>query len=542
MRSTVRIGTSTCGLAAGSAAVVSAVEEYVERHQLPLAVQRTGCLGACHREPLMEVAEAEKSILYGPVTPERVGPILAYHFTAREAPPPESWIVAQEPGWRDYPFLGRQVKVSTQLCGVIDPMSLQDYLHHAGYQALRQALAMPPEKVVQMIKDSRLRGRGGAGYPTGTKWEIARSQPASMKFLICNADEGDPGAFMNRSMIEGDPHRILEGMLIAAWVIGATRGYIYVRAEYPLAVRALRTAIEQAREYGVIGPNILGSGLDFDVVIKEGAGAFVCGEETALMHSIEGRRGMPRIRPPYPAEYGLWGYPTNINNVETYASVPSIILNGPSWYAGLGTPQSGGTKAFSVTGAVQRTGLVEIPVGQTVHELLTVIAGGPRDGLALKAVQIGGPSGGCIPVSLFDTHIDYEDMKRLGAIMGSGGLVAVDETTCMVQLAQFFLSFTQDESCGKCTPCRVGTRKILGLLNQITTGHTTPETLPKLYSLCETVCTTSLCGLGQTAPNPVLTTMHYFEEEYRAHVEDQHCPAGVCAMALEPMAAPGRRM
>lgn len=534
MKSRIRIGTSTCGLAAGADAVVTAAHNYVDRHLLPVDIQRTGCLGACHREPLVEITEPGGSYLYGPVTPERLAPILGFHFTARTTEIPEGWRVGQQPGWRDYPFLGRQIRITTQLCGVIDPFSLEDYLEHGGYQALREVLRMEPEKVIEIVKSARLRGRGGAGFPTGRKWEVARRQPGDTKFVICNADEGDPGAFMNRSVIEGDPHRVLEGMLIAAWAIGAQRGYLYVRAEYPLAVRALRLAIRQAEEYGACGKNIFGSGMDFKFIIKEGAGAFVCGEETALMHSIEGQRGMPRMRPPYPAEHGLWGYPTNINNVETYASLPSIILSGPNWYAGLGTPQSGGTKAFSMTGAIRRAGLVEVPIGLSLHELLTVIGGGTHEGHSLKAVQLGGPSGGCIPASMLDTCIDYEEMKRTGAIMGSGGMVVVDETTCMVKLAEYFLSFTQDESCGKCIPCRVGTRQILHLLRRITAGQATPATLEQLRTLCDTVRTTSLCGLGQTAPNPVLTTMRYFEEEYRAHVEDRACPAGSCTFGEPP--------
>jgi NADH-quinone oxidoreductase subunit F len=438
------------------------------------------------------------------------------------------WVVSRRQDKGDYPFLGRQVKVTTQLCGVIDPYSLDDYLANSGYQALRATLSMPPVKIIEIIKDAHLRGRGGAGYPTGQKWEITYQQTRQPKFIICNADEGDPGAFMDRTMIEGDPHRLLEGMLIAARAIGASKGYIYVRAEYPLAVRALRHAIEQAKAYGVTGTNILGSGMDFEFVIKEGAGAFVCGEETALIHSIEGMRGMPRMRPPYPSEHGLWGYPTNINNVETYASVPSIILNGPGWFAGMGTTRSGGSKAFAITGAIKNSGLVEVPIGMTLRELIFDIGGGCDGNHTFKAVQLGGPSGGCIPAELLDTRIDYEDLKATGAIMGSGGMVVVDETTCMVDFARYFLTFTQHESCGKCLPCRVGTRKMLNLLTSITRGQATLEDIDRLTGLCDTVGRTSLCGLGQTAPNPVLTTLHYFKDEYIAHIVDKRCPAGVC--------------
>lgn len=536
MNATVRIGTATCGLAAGAEAVISAIETYIQRRQLPVTITRTGCLGACHREPLVEVLVDGSSTLYGPVTPERVTPLLDKHFGAGGRGVAADWIVSRRLDKADYPFLGRQVKVTTPLCGVIDPSSLDEYLAHDGYTALRKILKMSPEAVIQAVKDARLRGRGGAGFPTGRKWELARNQPGHRKFIICNADEGDPGAFMDRTMIEGDPHRIIEGMLIAAWAIGADTGYIYIRAEYPLAVKTLRNAIAQAREYGVLGQNILGSGLNFDLIIKEGAGAFVCGEETALMHSIEGLRGMPSLRPPYPAEHGLWGYPTNINNVETYASLPALVLNGPEWFARLGTEKSGGTKAFALSGAIKNSGLVEVPIGITLHELIFELGGGCASNHTFKAVQLGGPSGGCIPAELLETRIDYEDLKATGAIMGSGGMVVVDDTTCMVDFARFFVNFTQAESCGKCVPCRVGTRKMLGLLTQITHGQATEADLTRLRSLCETVQTASLCGLGQTAANPVFTTLRYFEHEYTAHIVDKRCPAGACAIGANALA------
>jgi NADH-quinone oxidoreductase subunit F len=530
MSATLRVGVSTCGLAAGAEAVCSAIDTYLHRRQLPITLQRTGCLGACHREPLVEVMVDGASTLYGPVTPERITPILDQHFGAGERGGVADWVVSRQPDKKDYPFLARQVQVTTQLCGVIDPSSLDHYLAHGGYQAFRTALRLAPEEIVQIVKEARLRGRGVAGYPTGLKWELTRQQPGTPKFLICNADEGDPGAFMDRTMIEGDPHRLLEGMLIAARAIGASRGYLYVRAEYPLAVKTLRQAIKQAQEYGVVGRNILGSGMNFDLIIKEGAGAFVCGEETALIHSIEGLRGMPRMRPPYPSESGLWGCPTNINNVETYCSVPSILLRGPGWFAGLGTAHSGGTKAFALTGAIKHSGLVEVPIGMTLRELIFDLGGGCKSDRTFKAVQLGGPSGGCIPASLLDTRIDYEDLKATGAIMGSGGMVVVDNTTCMVDFARFFLTFTQDESCGKCLPCRVGTRKLLHFLTRITHGQAGQPDLDRLLSLCDTVRLGSLCGLGQTAPNPILTTMRYFQDEYRAHIRDKRCPAGVCAI------------
>lgn len=530
MSSIIRVGTSTCGLAAGAEQVVTALQRQIERRQLNVEIQRTGCLGACHREPLVEVMMDDSSILYGPITPERVPLVLDQHFGTGERGFQPDWIVSRRADKSDYPFLGRQVKVTTQLCGIITPDSLDDYLAHDGYQALRAALKHSPAQIIQIVKDAKLRGRGGAGFPTGLKWEITRRASGSQKFIICNADEGDPGAFMDRTMIEGDPHRLLEGMLIAAYAMGASKGYIYVRAEYPLAVKALRRAIQQATALGVLGKNILGSGMDFEIVIKEGAGAFVCGEETALMHSIEGMRGMPTMRPPYPSEHGLWGFPTNINNVETFASVPSIVLNGPTWFANIGTAKSGGTKAFALTGAVRKTGLVEVPIGMTLRELVFEIAGGAQEGRTFKAVQLGGPSGGCLGVDLLDTRIDYEDLKMTGAIMGSGGMVSVDNTTCMVDFARYFLTFTQDESCGKCVPCRIGTRKLLNILTKITRGRATEKDLERMESLCETVRLGSLCGLGQTAPNPILTTMRYFKEEYLAHVLDHHCPAGVCEM------------
>lgn len=530
MTTTIRVGLSTCGITAGAEAVAAAIDMYLHRRQLPASVQRTGCLGACHREPLVEVLVNGTSTLYGPVTPERVTPILDQHFGAGGRGIAADWVVSRQPERHDYPFLAHQVRITTQLCGVIDPTSLDHYLAHSGYEAFRAALRLSPEALIQVITEARLRGRGGAGYPTGLKWHYTRQQPGTPRFIICNADEGDPGAFMDRTMIEGDPHRLLEGMLIAAHAIGASRGYIYVRAEYPLAVKTLRRAIAQAREYGVLGSNILGSGMDFDITLKEGAGAFVCGEETALIHSIEGQRGTPRMRPPYPSEHGLWGCPTNINNVETYCSVPSILLQGPGWFAGLGTARSGGTKAFALTGAIQRSGLVEVPIGMTLRTLIADLGGGCRSGRTLKAVQLGGPSGGCLPPDLLETRIDYEDLRATGAIMGSGGMVVVDDTTCMVDLARFFLTFTQDESCGKCVPCRVGTRKLLGFLTRLTHGQAAPADLERLLHLCETVRLGSLCGLGQTAPNPVLTTVRYFKDEYLAHIVDRHCPAGVCPM------------
>ncbi len=519
MSAIIRLGMSTSDIAAGAEATFLALQSAVRHRQLPVEIKRTGSLGASHREPVVDVEIDGQSTLYGPVTPERVRPLLDQHFGSGGRGVSSDWLISRRNDRSDYPFLGKQVKVTTRLCGLIDPYSLEDYLAHDGYEALKKALKMSPEEVVQAVLDSKLRGRGGAGFPTGIKWNLIRKSPNFPKYLICNADEGDPGAFMDRATIEGDPHKLLEGMIIAAYAIGASRGYIYARAEYPLAVSILRHAINQAREYGALGKNILGSGLDFDLTIKEGAGAFVCGEETALMHSIEGKRGMPTMRPPYPAQSGLWGYPSNINNVETLASISSIVLNGPDWFAGLGTDKSGGTKAFALTGAIQRSGLVEVPIGTPLRELIYDIGGGCADGHDLKAVQMGGPSGGCIPANLMDTIIDYDELRATGAIMGSGGMVVLDDTVSMVNMAHYFLSFTQDESCGKCVPCRVGTRKMLNILQRLLAGRGRMTDIDNLRRLCITVGQGSLCGLGQTAPNPVLTTLRYFEDEYMAALE-----------------------
>ena len=528
MTATIKVGTSTCGIAAGAEETFRALREATRDLVQPVTIVRTGCLGACHREPLVEIALNGSSMLYGPIGPARVRPLLDGTLGGA-AQPPDDWVVSRTADRRDYPYFASQVKVTTSNCGVINPLSLDDYLAAGGYEGLRRALTMTPEAVITEVKQSKLRGRGGAGFPAGIKWEICHGQPDPVRYLVCNADEGDPGAFMDRTVIEGDPHRVLEGMIIAAHAVGAHVGYVYVRAEYPLAVRHLEAAIEQAHEAGYLGTNILGSGLDFDLIVKEGAGAFVCGEETALMQSIEGKRGVPRMRPPYPAESGLWGHPTNINNVETYASIPDIMAKGGGWFAHLGTAQSGGTKTFALTGAVKLSGLIEVPIGMTLREVIFGIGGGIRDDRAFKAVQIGGPSGGCLSATHLDTPVDYEPLRATGAIMGSGGMVVVDESTCMVDLARYFLQFTQSESCGKCIPCRIGTRKMLGVLTRITRWEGQPDDIERLESVAQTVRTASLCGLGLTAPNPVLTTLRYFKQEYEAHIHDRICPAGTCA-------------
>ena len=423
----------------------------------------------------------------------------------------------------------KEVRVVLRNCGQIDPENIDDYFAVDGYQALGRVLAeMTPEQVIATVTEAGLRGRGGAGFLAAKKWALCRANPGAQKYVICNADEGDPGAFMNRRVLESDPHAVLEGMAIAAYAIGSGQGYIYCRAEYPLAVQRLNLAIEQARAYGLLGQNILGSGFRFDVEVRMGAGAFVCGEETALMASIEGRRGEPRPRPPYPAVAGLWGQPSNINNVETYANVPQLILRGPGWFAAMGTAGSKGTKTFAIGGDVNHTGLIEVPLGITLREVVFDVAGGIKDGKAFKAIQTGGPMGGCLPASYLDLAVDYEALAKAGSMMGSGGLIVMDEDTCMVDIARYFMEFTQDESCGKCTPCRVGTRRILEILNRICEGRGQPDDLDRLERLCHQVRTLSLCGLGQGAPTPVLSTLRHFRAEYEAHIFEKRCPAKVC--------------
>lgn len=423
----------------------------------------------------------------------------------------------------------KEVRVVLRNCGRIDPENIDDYIAEDGYAALEKVLSsMTPEQVIEEVMASGLRGRGGAGFPTGRKWQLARASKTTPKYMVCNADEGDPGAFMNRRVLEGDPHSVLEGMIIGGYAVGAGRGYIYCRAEYPVAVRTLRIAIDQARAYGLLGENILGSGFSFDIEVRVGAGAFVCGEETALMASIEGRRGEPRPRPPFPAVSGLWGKPTNINNVETYANVPQIILKGAQWFAGMGTEKSKGTKTFALAGDLNRTGLIEVPLGINLREVIYDVAQGIRDGRKLKAVQIGGPMGGCLPETYIDRPIDYESLAAAGTIMGSGGFVVMDEDTCMVDIARFFMEFTQDESCGKCTPCRVGTRRMLEILERICAGRGRHGDIETLEYLCKWIRTTSLCGLGQGAPNPVESTLRHFRHEYEAHIYEKRCPARVC--------------
>jgi len=487
----------------------------------------------CYREVLIDVIDREgKACTYGEMTPERMPRLVEQHLVGGR--PIDEWLVrAEGRSLPDDSFFAKQKRIVLRNCGLMDPESLDEYRARGGYQALEKVLrTMSPEQVIQEIADSGLRGRGGAGFPTGLKWRFARQAQGDKKYVVCNGDEGDPGAFMDRSVLEGDPHSVMEGMLIAAYAIGADEGYFYVRAEYPLAVKRLKLAIKQAEKAGLAGKNILGTGFNFEFHLKEGAGAFVCGEETALLASIEGRRGMPRLRPPFPATSGLWGKPTNINNVETYANVPWIIQNGASAFAALGTEKSKGSKVFALAGKIARGGLVEVPMGITINEVIFDVGGGIKNGRRFKAVQMGGPSGGCIPASLGDTVIDYDSVNATGAIMGSGGMVVMDDTTCMVDIARFFLDFTQKESCGKCTFCRVGTKRMLEILTRITEGRGAEGDIELLEDLAEKIKVSSLCGLGQTAPNPVLTTIRYFRDEYVAHIREKRCPAKHCKALL----------
>lgn len=507
-------------LSARSDQVREALENEVARRglQQECQVKGVGCLGLCTMGPLM-VVEPD-GLMYEGVTPEDAPDII--HSLGGK--PVERLLCPA-----DAPFFRKQYKIVLENSGLIDPEKIEDYIARDGYIALARVLEeMPPQEVIGEITRSGLRGRGGAGYPTGLKWSTVAKAGGSRKFVICNADEGDPGAFMDRSVLESDPHRVIEGMAIAAYAVGASQGYLYVRAEYPLAVKRLRTAIRQAERLGLLGNNICGTTFSFHVDIRLGAGAFVCGEETALIASIEGKRGQPRPRPPYPAEYGLWGYPTLINNVETFANVAPIIRNGGDWFARIGTEKSKGTKVFALAGSVKNTGLIEVPMGITLREIIFEIGGGIPDGRKFKSVQTGGPSGGCIPEQYLDMPVDYESLAKVGSIMGSGGMIVMDETSCMVDVAKFFMEFCMTESCGKCVPCRVGTAQMYGILHKITAGEASMDDLALLEELCDMMKHTSLCGLGQTAPNPVLSTLQYFREEYIAHIVDKQCPAGVC--------------
>ena len=506
------------------------VELFEEDNEQNISVKKSGCHGFCEQGPLVKFEPI--GLLYKGVKDKDIDDIVEKTLVNGEII--EDLLYESKEGKRfskeyDIPFYVHQDRVTLENCGNIDPEDIQDYLAEDGYQAFSKVLfELNPKKVCDIVSESGLRGRGGAGFPTGTKWNFTREEDADQKYVIVNGDEGDPGAFMDRSVMEGDPHRVLEGLMITGFATGANQGYIYVRAEYPLAVKRLKKAIKAARENGLLGKNILDSGFDFDIKIVEGAGAFVCGEETALMASIEGNRGMPNPKPPFPAHSGLWGKPTNINNVETIANVPNIILKGASWFNSIGQANSTGTKTFALTGDVQNTGLIEVPMGISLEEIIYDIGGGIKDDKEFKAVQIGGPSGGCLTNEHLDLSLDFDSLQDAGAMVGSGGMVVMDNETCMVEVARFFLSFTQKESCGKCPPCRIGTKRMLDILERIVAGDGESGDLDKLKKLAKTIKDTSLCGLGKTAPNPVLTTLRYFEDEYIAHIEDKHCPARQC--------------
>ncbi len=536
-RSHVLVCGGTGCTSSGSKEILAALQNEIDKIGLKdeVSVVQTGCHGLCALGPIMLIYP--EGIFYSMVKVEDIPEIVSEHFLKGRIVKrllynetvTEDGIKALE----ETDFYKKQHRIALRNCGVVNPELIDEYIGTRGYEALGKVLTeMTPDQVIQTLLDSGLRGRGGGGFPTGLKWKLAKQNEAEQKYVCCNADEGDPGAFMDRSVLEGDPHVILEAMAIAGYAIGADQGYIYVRAEYPIAIDRLQIAIDQAREYGLLGKNIFGTDFNFDIDLRLGAGAFVCGEETALMTSIEGNRGEPRPRPPFPAQKGLFQKPTILNNVETYANIPQIILNGAEWFASMGTEKSKGTKVFALGGKIKNTGLVEIPMGTTLREVIEEIGGGIPNGKKFKAAQTGGPSGGCIPVEHFDIPIDYDNLVSIGSMMGSGGLIVMDEDNCMVDIAKFFLEFTVDESCGKCTPCRIGTKRLYEMLDKITKGQGTLEDLDKMEELCHYIRNNSLCGLGQTAPNPVLSTLHYFRDEYVAHVVDKKCPAGVCKALL----------
>lgn len=539
-RSNVLVCGGTGCTSSNSEKIIEKLHEEINAKGLEKEVNvvRTGCFGLCALGPIMIVYP--EGAFYSMVTPEDVPEIVEEHLLKGRI---VKRLLYKETvvddtttkSLNETQFYEKQMRVALRNCGVINPEVIDEYIALDGYQAVGKILTekIPPEQVIQTMLDSGLRGRGGAGFPTGLKWKFAAANQADQKYVCCNADEGDPGAFMDRSVLEGDPHAVLEAMTIAGYTIGSNQGYIYVRAEYPIAVKRLEIAINQSREMGFLGKDIFGSGFDFDIELRLGAGAFVCGEETALMTSIEGHRGEPRPRPPFPAVKGLFGKPSILNNVETWANIPQIILKGPEWFASMGTEKSKGTKVFALGGKIHNTGLVEVPMGTTLREIIEEIGGGIPNGKKFKAAQTGGPSGGCIPASLIDTEIDYDNLLAIGSMMGSGGLIVMDEDNCMVDIAKFFLEFTVDESCGKCTPCRIGTKRLYEMLDKITRGNATLEDLDKMEELCYYIKENALCGLGQTAPNPVLSTLRYFRDEYIAHVVDKRCPAGVCKHLLQ---------
>jgi len=546
----IAVGMATCGLATGAQEVYDEIKKSIKDSDAILT--KTGCLGFCQREPLVDVSYPKlPRLVYKEMTQDKAKELMA---ALKDGKIIEDYLLCKFeeeflidelikkyaksnlsniPRYEDLSFFAKQRKVVLRNCGFIDPDSIEEYIARDGYKALYKALSLSPDEIIEEIKKSGLRGRGGAGFPTGRKWEFCKKAKGEEKYIICNADEGDPGAYMDRSVLEGDPHSVLEGMLIGGYAIGASKGFIYVRTEYPLAIARLKQALKQVREYGLLGENIFDSGFNFDIEIREGAGAFVCGEETALIASIEGRVGRPRPRPPYPAEKGLWGKPTNINNVKTWATVPCIMNKGADWYSSVGTETSKGTMIFSLVGKINNTGLVEVPMGITLKEMIYGIGGGIPDGKKFKAVQTGGPSGGCIPAELIDLPVDYEELTKTGSIMGSGGMVVMDEATCMVNVAKFFLIFTMDESCGQCTPCREGIERMLDILTDICEGRGKEGDIELLEELAHAIVDGSLCALGGTAPNPVLTTIRYFRDEYEAHIKEKRCPAHVCRTLIQ---------
>lgn len=540
-------GTGTCGNAAGAQLTMEAAKKTLKEIGVDADIVEVGCIGPCYLEPLMDIKPPGKPrICFSNVDESKAEKIIKRFFSNDEIPKlglvghfGDNGVYGEDvPRFNDHPMLKPQVRIVLRNCGIIDPSEIDHYLANDGYVALESVLSKPWEDTLELIKQSGLRGRGGAGFPTWMKWKFCRDVESDEKYMICNADEGDPGAFMNRSLIEGDPHAVLEGLVIAAYTIGASKAYVYIRAEYPLAIRRLENAISQMEELGLIGENILGSGFNLEIKIKEGAGAFVCGEETALIASIEGNRGMPRTRPPFPAVAGLWGKPTIINNVETLGTLANIIRRGVDWYTDFGTEACKGTKTFSLVGRVRRTGLIEVPMGTTLRKIIFDIGGGLFK--PFKAVQTGGPSGGCLSEEFLDTPIDYENLAKAGSIMGSGGIIVLDKDTCIVDLAKYFLNFTQQESCGKCVPCRVGTRHLVNILEKITNGDGELSDLEKLEKLGESIKRSALCGLGQTAPNPVLSTLKYFRDEYLAHIIDKRCPAAVCRELVVYRIIPGK--
>jgi NADH:ubiquinone oxidoreductase subunit F (NADH-binding)/(2Fe-2S) ferredoxin/NAD-dependent dihydropyrimidine dehydrogenase PreA subunit len=535
----VRVAMATCGIASGARNIMDYMVSELLKRNIPAEVTQTGCMGYCYAEPTIEVTlHDQKPVVYGFVDTKKADQIIEQYIKNNTSP--DGVIPLNYETVESFPTKAtsrpehKQLRIALRNCGVIDPEKIDDYIANDGYRAIEQCLLhSTPEQVIDMVKKSGLRGRGGGGFPAGTKWEITRQSVADQKYVVCNADEGDPGAFMDRSILEGDPHSVIEAMTICGYCIGATKGLVYIRAEYPLAIDRLRIAIKQAREYGLLGQNILNSGFDFDIELRYGAGAFVCGEETALIHSMEGLRGEPTVKPPFPSVSGYLGKPTNVNNVETFANIPVIINKGAEWFSAIGTEKSKGTKVFALAGKINNVGLIEVPMGITLREVIFEIGGGLKEGKKFKAVQTGGPSGGCLTDKHLDTPIDYDNLVAAGSMMGSGGMIVMDEDDCMVSIAKFYLDFTVEESCGKCSPCRIGNKRLIEILEKICKGNGTMEDLDNLRNLCHVIKDTSLCGLGQSSPNPVLSTMDNFYQEYLAHVTDKKCPSGQCKALLQ---------